>query len=256
MAKKDNISLSLPNTCVASCLGFSILKDGPCTNLRKLGIWDSFKNTVNKAADSVKNAVNNAVSKTKDFIDDVKDKAKEIKDKVVDTFKKVVEYLRYRIRRIGEALQNCTCHVVEKIEKAVSDKFEQWAEEGKQELEKLKNKTKIWWDQTLDGFISVERKVAGWIKHKVATAAGLTVLVWVKTRDAIKRGIDWWRKLINCSKCSNDYVPVCIQADNGEKATMLNQCYAECGGLKVLSVGRCEDATDDDEGLVLDHVEL
>ena len=203
------------------------------------------KTVVNKTAEGIKNAI----EKTEEFI------------------QKVVVALQKRIRKVGEALENCTCHIVDKID-AKLEQIVKDIETGVvnasnkinnavvNEVNKIKNATKLFWDQTHDGFILAERKVAGWFDRVATTAANKTILIWVNTRNAFQRDADWFKKLLKCNKCTNEYKPVCIRADNGEKATMLNQCYAECGELVIQYPGRCLGDSEAGETLAVDLLEL
>jgi ElaB/YqjD/DUF883 family membrane-anchored ribosome-binding protein len=214
------------------------------------------KEIATKVANKTKEIATKVANTTKNIINKTKNAAKKAGEKIKNFTKKVVAALKYRIAKIGEAFQNCTCHVVEKVSDAISAKFDEWEEAAKREVELIKNKTKKWWDQTKDGFISTEKKIAGWFDKKISDAKNLTVIIWTKSRDAIKRDIDWFKRLLKCSQCNNEYKPVCIVTDDSEKATMLNQCYADCGELTTLYEGRCIDESDEQEGLVVEHVQL
>lgn len=215
------------------------------------------KEIAGKVANKTKEIAGKVANKTKEIVNKTKEIIHKTGEKIKNITKKVIAALKYRIRRIGEAFQNCTCHVVEKLEDAVSSKLNEWEEAAKEEFERLKNQTKKWWDQTRDGFISTEKKIAGWFDKKIAAAANKTVLIWTRTRDSFKRDVEWFKRLLNCAQCNNEYKPVCIVTDDSEKATMLNQCYADCGELTTLYDGKCIDDNDDEvEELVVEHVQL
>lgn len=280
-----NETLSIPNACIAECLGLDIVQNGTCDSQRVLGItswWsgvvnkvadivekteDSIKNAANKTAEAIKKAVNKtgeaietAANKTAEAFKNVVNKTETALDNAADKIKnalnQVAQILSNRIRKVEEGFQNCTCHVVEKIGAAVENKLEEWDAKAKAEAEKLKNKTIQWWEQTRDGFISAERKVAGWFDRTAQGVANRTILIWARTRGAIKKEVDWFKRVVNCQGCSNDFRPVCIHTDDGDEATMLNECWAKCGQLQIMYQGKCLRLKDNEgEALVVENVD-
>ena len=274
-AKIGNETVTSPSRCSAKCLGLEVFGNGTCDGKRVLGIASWMQDTANKISTAVtkaETAVKDAAAKTVDAIKDTAAKVDnaiktaankteqaiiDAAQKVKDTFNKVVDMLKQRIRKIGEGFENCTCHVVDKLEAAIEAKVDEWEATAKAEAEALKNKTKAWWDQTRDGFIAAEDKIAGWFDRTAKDIANKTIIMWTRARDAIQREEDWFKKLIQCNNCTNEYKPVCIDTGKKETATMLNQCWANCGNLQIMYAGQCKnDVNGTGEALVVEHVQV
>jgi len=213
----------------------------------------------NKTAQALINAANktgqaivNAVNKTEQALDNAVNKTEQALDNAGQAIKNaintVVSILTQRIRKAEEDFENCTCHVVDKVEDAVEQQLDDWEAKAKADAALLKNKTEAFWDQTKDGFIAVEEKVAGWFDKTAEGIANETILIWALTRDSIQKDVNWFKNVILCSNCTNDYNPVCVHCETGDQATFLNQCWANCGGLPIMYAGKCMRMNDTDGG--------
>lgn len=209
-------------------------------------IAEKISNKTKEVIAEIKNKTKEEAIKINNTFNNLKNKTKIFANKTKEFFKKVANSIKTRLRETKEGLQNCTCHIVDKAE----DKVKQMWTQFELDAEKLKNKTKIalnntktkiqkLWNQTRDGLIEAGELVAGWIIYEGEEVANKVIVIRAKTNAAFKRTKQWFKNLLGCG-CNSKFEPVCIKADEGN-ATMLNKCYADCGGLTIVNEGKCEE---------------
>lgn len=229
-------------------------------------------NKTKEAAEKIKEAAHNVADKTKEIAEKVKNKTKEAAGKIKEKakrfanrtkefFKDLANRIVNRVRKIKEGIENCTCHIVDKTQAAAQQLIKDIENKAKETAERIKNGTqRAWnatktavknaWDQTRDGVIKVGQFFIGITVLTIEKIRSGAAIMWGEIQDAFRRTKRWFKNLLGCG-CTRDYQPVCIRADNGKEATMLNKCYADCGDLEVLHTGECKEVKES-EAIVIE----
>lgn len=227
------------------------------------------KEIANKIANKTKEVAKKIANKTKEAAQKISNKTKHFVNRTKEFFKKLSQRIVTRLRETKEGIENCTCHLLDRTHakaKELIEKFERQIKETAEEvkngtikaLNKTKNAIKKVWNQARDGLIQAGQFVLGWGVLTAEKIANNAFLIKTRTQNAFHRSKLWFKNLLGCG-CTREYKPVCVEADNGEEATMLNLCYANCGELKVTNNnGACdvkkaeEEIKGDQWGLLID----
>lgn len=174
---------------------------------RSIRAWNNLKNNTVAAWNEVQSKVRGWANETKAFANKTKkwfiEKGQAIKNKTVTWWHAVK----------GE-WESCSCCVLNKTSE-VLERIENHAKD-------LLNRTKA----RLEEFANKVRDFNLVFANKASETAG-----------KIKA---WFDKLKPCL-CTREYIPVCVDTPEGERATMLNPCYAQCGGLTFVKEGPCDE---------------
>lgn len=183
------------------------------------------------------------------FKDKVIEKFKQIKNATIEGFKRFANKTKEFIQKVVRFIKNVTIEAAEWI-----------IEEG----QSLKNKTATWWHKTKKGLeectcelVKETEEVLDEIHHAAKRAYRKFQERLEKWKDALKRNIiaiknkgedalrktkTWFQELWPCI-CSKEYEPVCVETEDGDQATILNKCFADCkkNRLVVVGEGSCEE---------------
>lgn len=178
----------------------------------------------------------------------VKDDLQRIKNATVEAAKKLVNRTKEFFQKVGRFIKNVTEEAAEWI-----------IEEG----HSLRNKTATWWHRTKDGIenctcclIEETEEVLDKIAEAAQRAANKTAAKLQELRDRLRKQLirmhdkgeeslnrtkAWFESLWPCV-CPNNYEPVCVETPQGDRATILNKCFADCprNGLKIVGNDTCE----------------
>lgn len=206
-------------------------------------------------ADELKIIQHNTIEGFKLFRDQVVEKFKQIKNATIEGFKRFAN-------RTKEFIQK----VVKFIKKVAVETGEWIIEEG----QSLKNKTATWWHKTKQGLescacelVKETEEVLDEIERAAERALNKTkaklqqwknnlkrnlIEIKNKGKNALNKTKQWFEELWPCV-CPRDYDPVCVETEDGDQATILNNCFADCARLKLKTVadGACEDNQKDNE---------
>ena len=235
-------------------------------------IGDAWENCSCQPFNDVVNWAKKAVNKTEEFVNRTETEVQIIKHNTIQGF----EDFKADVQQEWQKLKNATIEAFKRFEnrtidwisktskfiKNVTEEAEDWLiEEG----QSLKNKTSTWWHKTKEGLesctcclVQETKEVLDIIGQKAEQAyqqakADLIALenklkvglikIEKQGKDAVDRTKDYFLKLWPCV-CPRTYDPVCIQTPEGDQATILNQCFADCPKNKLTTVknGTCESA--------------
>lgn len=200
-------------------------------------------NVTKNVAETIKNKTQEAASSlannTKTLVGKISNKTKEIANKTKNFFKTLASRIVTRLRQTKEGIQNCTCHIVSKVTDDLKNLFEKLENSTISAVNNTKTKIAQIWNNTRDGVIAFKGKIIDFVDYNVNKAKNGTYLIVSKTKNAFKRTEQWFKNLVGCG-CGKEWKPVCVEADGGEEATLLNKCYADCVELKVKSNGKCK----------------
>ena len=154
----------------------------------------------------------------------------------------------------AQAAWNNTKKWVNNTIENAEDDFEKDWEAVVSGFEKLDNDTKAKWQQ-MNQWISVQANqiaqkvenvtdaifdtIAGLAVYEAGKLVNRTAIFIAASELAFNRTKAWFKKFLFCPFCNTKPDFVCIEADNKQNVTFLNACYAKCGDLKIVSIGKC-----------------
>lgn len=213
--------------------------------------WNSLKNATKQGLDKLKNKTKEGINK---LVNGTKNAWKAIKGKSVEQWQKVKNASKKAWGKVKTTIATWKNNTLD-----FANKTKIWFIEKGQ---KIKNNTISWWRKTKAGWEDctccllnktmevIERietqaqKAINKTKEKFKEVVGAvkngTIAFINKGKAEIQKAKTWVEKLKPCL-CTRDYVPVCVETPEGERATILNPCYAKCGDLKVIVEGVCEE---------------
>jgi ElaB/YqjD/DUF883 family membrane-anchored ribosome-binding protein len=191
----------------------------------------------------------NTIEGFKLFKQKVVEKFHQIKNATIAGFKRFANKTKEFIQKVVRFIKNVTVEAAEWI-----------IEEG----QSLKNKTATWWHKTKQGLESCACELVketeevleeiGRAAEKALNKTKAKLEQWRnklkknlielknKGKNALQKTKQWFQELWPCT-CPRDYEPVCIETEDGDQATILNHCFADCARLrlKTISEGSCDE---------------
>jgi ElaB/YqjD/DUF883 family membrane-anchored ribosome-binding protein len=210
------------------------------------------KDLANRTAEEIKIIAHNTADGFEKFKAKVKEDFQRMKNATVDAFKRFANRTREWFNKTVNYIKN------------VIHEAEDWIiEEG----HSLKNKAATWWHKTKEGIenctcclIRETDEVLDEVARAAERALNKTkekirqwqeklkkqiVAVEEKADRAAEKTKNWLQSLWPCI-CPRTYEPVCVQTPEGDKATILNQCFADCPKMKLTTLrkGTCEEESE------------
>ena len=192
--------------------------------------WDLIVRAIKKLDNKTRETIGELKGWMHDLAQNVSRKAKEAWNKTKKWANETYEKIKDDIERDWEII----CDYVEYLDDEAKKNWQAMNEWIRETALLVKEKTEEFAEKVIDA-------IEGWVEYKKEQIANKTAIFIAASKEAFLRARKWFKKLLFCPLCTNDYVPVCVEADNGEQATFLNACYAKCGELKVVGVGKCKD---------------
>lgn len=190
--------------------------------------FNQFKEKVAKEWNKLKHATINGfkrfANKTKEFFEKVGRFIKNVTIEAADWLIEEGQSLKNKTatwwHKTKAGIENCTCCLVRETEE-VLDEIHRAAERA---LNKTKEKLNQW-------------------KNNLRTEL---IRISSKSKEALARTKTFFQRLWPCI-CPRTYEPVCVETLEGDQATVLNHCFADCAKnqLKTVSNGTCEEAKED-----------